>query len=268
MRYIRGFKFSDQLIKGPNIYPYNTMKTFASEIIVFDQITFLYGENGSGKSTLLNLLANHLNLPGAEIVKPYGSVANDYFQQYINESSVLMAEDDNGRLRTLPDNSRYIKSEDILYEVKKIQQEAIQKEGYLYERRQLGMTKEQIEEHKKSYQMKKQIDNHQFSQEKYSNGETALQVFEDYLQPQGVYLLDEPEASLSSEKQLELIDMIIHGSRFLEAQFIIASHSPLLLGGLEGTIYNLSKESLVMDQWKNLPIVQLYWDFFQKRMTP
>lgn len=266
MRYLRGFKFSDTLLPGPNIYPYNTLNSFASEMLIFDSVTFLYGDNGSGKSTLLNLLANQLNLAGKEQVSPYG-LGNDYFQRYLAESFVLFADDEFGQSLTLPENSRYIKSEDILYEIKKIQQEAIQREGYLYERKQLGMTKEQLRYHKNSPTMEKQIQNRIFSQEKYSNGETAFQVFQDYLQPNGLYLLDEPEVSLSPENQLLLIDLINQAARFHQVQFIIASHSPLLLGGVEGKIYHLKKEGLEIADWQELPIVQLYLNFFKQNYT-
>ncbi|KAF1303324.1 AAA family ATPase [Enterococcus saccharolyticus] len=262
MRYLRGLKLSDSILPGPNIYPYCVLNVYASEHLVFDTITFLYGDNGSGKSTILNLLASHLQLPGAEATRTLG---DDYWGRYLKESAVLLDEDDAGRRQKIPENSRYIKSEDILYEIKKIQQEAIQREGYLYERQQLGMTKEQIAAHKDSYAMKQQMARRTFAQEKYSNGETALQVFEDYIQPNGLYLLDEPEASLSPEKQLQLIQQLHHAARFLNVQFIIASHSPLLLGGLEGTIYSFDQEGIFMKQWNDLPVVQLYQDFFNNK---
>ena len=94
MRYLRAFKFSDTTLPGPNIYPYHCLNNKAAELLVFDTITMLYGDNGSGKSTFLNVLANQLQLAGAEKVIPYG-LGNDYFQRYLAESLVLMAEDDN-----------------------------------------------------------------------------------------------------------------------------------------------------------------------------
>src|SRR5699024_1515526 len=251
---------------GPNIYPYNILNKKASETIIFDGITLIYGENGSGKSTLLNLLANLLDLPGAEITLPYGGSANDYFSRYLSECLYFLEEDEAGRVLKIPENSHYIKSEDILYEVKKIQQEAVLREGYLYERRKLGMTKEQVAQFKDSYLMEKEIDKEKFAQEKYSNGQTALQVFEDYLQPEGLYLLDEPETSLSPFHQLKLAELITQCARFLNCQFIIASHSPLFLGALDGMIYDFGKEPLTVAKWQDLPIVRLYWDFFQKKM--
>lgn len=208
MRYLRGLKFSDTVLPGPNIYPYNILNEKASETIVFDGITLIYGENGSGKSTLLNLLANLFDLPGAEINLPYGGSAKDYFSQYLSECLYFLEEDEDGKVLKIPESSCYIKSEDILYEVKKIQQEAILREGYLYERRKLGMTKEQVAQLNDSYLMEKEMDKRKFAQEKYSNGQTALQVFEDYLQPDGLYLLDEPETSLSAAYQLKLAELI------------------------------------------------------------
>ena len=47
-----------------------------------------------------------------------------------------------------------------------------------------------------------------FAQEKYSNGETSLQYFEEYLKPNALYLLDEPEVSLSPENQVALAEEI------------------------------------------------------------
>lgn len=264
MRYIRTFKFSDKQVKNPNIYPYNSLRKFSGEVLLLDSITFLYGNNGSGKSTLLNLLATKLGLVGAEPPKVWGKT--DYFQQYLTESQVSFEFDEGtNQAYVLPPASRYLKSEDVLYEIKKIQQEAILREGYLYERKQLGMTKEQLRKHKDSFEMEKQIDKQLFAQEKYSNGQTAMQIYEDYIVPDGLYLLDEPEASLSPANQLKLVAHIQEAARYLNCQFIIASHSPLLLGSLESTIYDLDRSTLTECVWTELENVRIYQEFFAKR---
>ena len=59
------------------------------------------------------------------------------------------------------------------------------------------------------------------------------------MQPDALYLLDEPEVSLSPQNQARLADEIIKYARFLGCQFLIASHSPFLLGTLQGKIYDL-----------------------------
>lgn len=257
MRYIRGFKFSDETVANPNTYPYNVLKNKTSELLVFDTVTVLYGENGSGKSTVLNILANLLKMPGAEAVKSF-----DHWQDYLNESLLIFDEDEG----TMPMEMRYIKSEDVLYEIKKIQQEAILREGYTFDKRFLGMTKEEVEAHLQDHRRGggyDQIQRQLFAQEKYSNGQTSMQIFEDYLQPDSLILLDEPEISLSPENQLKLAQMINETAYRLNTQFVIATHSPLMLGTLEGTIYNLSRDSLRVDRWQDLPIVKFYLDFFK-----
>ena len=63
------------------------------------------------------------------------------------------------------------------------------------------MKKEQIEKLKNSDKMKKQMEFLKFAQEKYSNGETTLQILDDYVESDALYLLDEPEVSLSPVNQ-------------------------------------------------------------------
>lgn len=266
MRYLRCFKFSDETVKNPNLYPYNVFKNKTSEMLVFDTVTMVYGDNGSGKSSFLNLLAMMLELSGAEPPKVmYVSDERNFFNRYLKECLITFDCDENGReYKGVPANSRYIKSEDILYEIKKVQQEAVLQEGLGYERRRLGMTREELKRYTASIDYFKQLERHKFAQEKYSNGETALQVFEDYLVPDGLYLLDEPEVSLSPARQLELAGHINQCARLLGAQFIIATHSPLLLGSIEGTIYNFSSESLCLNKWTELPSVKVYADFFRE----
>ncbi len=75
----------------------------------------LYGNNGSGKSTVLNILANMLGIKGAEQYR-WGQM---YIDRFIEESSLQMACDERGYPHCVSENSRYIKSEDMLYEIKK-----------------------------------------------------------------------------------------------------------------------------------------------------
>lgn len=262
MRYIRSCELPTEGVLNPNIYPYNILKGKSGDTLIFDSITMLYGSNGSGKSTLLNLLATKLNIPGAETPKVWGTI--DYHDQYVNQMSISFEEDeDTGYLRIVPENSYYIKSEDVLYEIKKIQQEAILREGYQYHRKKLGQTKRQYQKKHTNDNEDKDLEKILFSQEKYSNGQTAMQVFQDYLMPDAIYFLDEPEVSLSPKNQLKLAEIITEAARFLNCQFIIATHSPFILGSLEGTIYNLDLPGLTTQHWQKLPEMKTYFDFFQ-----
>lgn len=112
--------------------------------------------------------------------------------------------------------------------------------------------------------MQQQIERILFAQEKYSNGETAMQVFEEYIVPGGLYLLDEPEASLSPKKQLELAAKITEAARFFDCQFLISTHSPLLLGGLEGTIYDMDQKNMLPKKWTELENIRVMAEFFSE----
>ena len=229
------------------------------------QITVFYGNNGSGKSTLLNIIANCLELKGKEYAtsNSYGIV--DYCGLFSTECSYSLGEDDLGRqFRSLPKNSRYIKSEDILYEIKKIQQRQVLSDGMEYDYVKRGMTISEAKKFLASKEGKKQEEYIMFSQEKYSNGETSLQYFEEYLQPDALYLLDEPEVSLSPANQVLLAEEINKMARLLQCQFIIATHSPFMLGTLIAKIYNLDTTEYDTAKWSDLDNVRYFYNFFKK----
>lgn len=263
MRYIRTCSLPQDDVKNPNLYPYNSLRSKLAETIIFDSITLFYGNNGSGKSTLLNLLADKLNIKGADKPRNFGK--KDYYEQYLNHLAITFEEDEEtGWSKIVPENSYYLKSEDVLYEVKKIQQEQVLREGYRYERKRLGLSKKQVMTKQSEEKTDRDIDKLLFAQEKYSNGQTAMQIFEDYLMPDGIYFLDEPEVSLSPKNQLILADIITYHTRFLNCQFVIATHSPFLLGKLEGTIYNLDLPGMQTSKWTTLPAMKEYYDFFSQ----
>ncbi len=262
MIYLRSFKLSSLSDRNPNAYPYNVLRKLTGEAIVFNRVTVLYGSNGSGKSTLLNLIANKLSITGAESYNPaYGK----YSLQYLAECSYDLEEQLDGGSCQIPADSLYLKSEDILYEIKKIQQEAILREGYVYQQAKLGYTKEQLDDLKRSQKLYQQIEIMKFANEKYSNGETSMQLFDKHLVPNALYLLDEPETSLSPVNQLKLAEEINNLARYFDCQFIIASHSPFMLGTLEAIIYNLDAPQLRVTQWTELEHVRMFYDFFQDR---
>ena len=233
--------------------------------LFFEPITVLYGSNASGKSTMLNIMANKLQIEGQEYAtnNRYGII--HYFTKFVDECSYTLGEDEDGRqIGRLPQRSRYIKSEDILYEIKKIQQEQILGDGYIYEHIRRGMNKEQIEQLKNSDKMRKQMEFLKFAQEKYSNGETTLQVLDDYIESDALYLLDEPEVSLSPANQTLLAEKINKMSRLLGCQFIISTHSPFMLGTLNAKIYNLDSRELEVTKWADLENVRYFYDFFER----
>jgi hypothetical protein len=97
----------------------------------------------------------------------------------------------------------------------------------------------------------------------YSNGENGFKYFTDSIQPGGLYLLDEPENSLSAEMQLELVQFIIGMARFYDCQFIMSTHSPFLLSIPYAKIYDMDNSPVSVCKWTDLPSVRIYYEFFK-----
>ena len=93
-----------------------------------------------------------------------------------------------------------------------------------------------------------------------SHGEAFLNFFQERLVPRGLYLMDEPEAALSPQRQLTLLamilDLVADG-----AQFIIATHSPLLLAVPGARIYSFDASPISVVSWDETDHVRLTRDF-------
>ncbi len=98
----------------------------------------------------------------------------------------------------------------------------------------------------------------------HSNGESAFIYFQEKIKENALYLLDEPENSLSPERQQELMKFIEESVRFFGCQFVIATHSPFLLSMKNAKIYDMDEETVDIKDWTELPNVRAYYDFFKK----
>ena len=79
-----------------------------------------------------------------------------------------------------------------------------------------------------------------------------------------LYLLDEPENSLSPAKQQELLKFLEDSARFFGCQFVIATHSPFLLSMRGAKIYDMDENPVDVKRWTELQNVREYYDFFKK----
>jgi predicted ATPase len=78
----------------------------------------------------------------------------------------------------------------------------------------------------------------------FSHGEAYLKIIEEKLENDGIYLLDEPEAALSPAKQLSLIYQINEHLKSNMSQFVIATHSPILMSIPNATIYEITENGM------------------------
>ena len=100
----------------------------------------------------------------------------------------------------------------------------------------------------------------------HSNGETALRIFAELLKDDGLYLLDEPENSLSPAKQRELAAFIEESARSFGCQFIIATHSVFFLSLRRAKVYDFDETPVDVKPWSALEGAKTYAAFFREHM--
>lgn len=223
-------------------------------------VTFLVGENGSGKSTLLEGVAAAAHLPtvGSEMVEDDPTLAA---QRQLGEALRLTW---NHRVR----RGFYLRAEDFFGFTKylsKLRSELLARVAQVeteYEGRSeyakglaRGPAMNSLAELERRYGLNLDANSH---------GQSFLKLFESRFVPDGLYLLDEPEAPLSPTSQLALLSMI-GGMIEDNAQFIIATHSPILLGFPGATIYSCDRAPLERVEYDDLDHVVITRDFLNAR---
>ena len=248
-----------------NQYPFRIFTDKKLEKIDFTNITILYGGNGSGKSTILNIIAEKLNAKGLNLT------GEEMFQTYVDYCKYETSLE-------IPDEIKIIKSDDVfdyIYNVKRInnrgfnQREALLKEYF-------ECKKTLIRDINDYQSIKNEVDAKRLGPSDFirgrmlnkdvleqSNGESALMYFISEIKDNGVYLLDEPENSMSASMQLKLTKFLEESARFFNCQFIIATHSPFILGMNGATIYDLDSVPVSTKNWWELENMKVYYNFFK-----
>ena len=98
-----------------------------------------------------------------------------------------------------------------------------------------------------------------------SHGQSIMSYFRSRYQIKGIYLLDEPETALSPRSQLELLEIITNNSNSGHAQFIIATHSPILLACENARIYSFDNETVSTIEYEQTEHYKVYRDFLLNR---
>lgn len=196
-------------------------------------ITVFVGENGSGKSTLLKALAIKLNLPAIgssdlesddtlNEIKDFGESIKTSRTNKAYRGFFFRAEDYFGFVKRLKNLDRELKGDIVDFE-KRLSGTGL--------KLAVGAVHGQKEALLRRYGDLTQV----------SHGEGFLKVLQGRLQPEGIYLIDEPEAALSPQRQLALFSLIKNLAENNNCQFIIATHSPILMTLPNATIFQFSE---------------------------
>ncbi|MBK9709514.1 MAG: AAA family ATPase [Acidobacteria bacterium] len=231
-------------------FPFNipVIRDF-DELELVSPVTYFVGENGSGKSTLLEGIASGLNLP---------AVGNEDIER---DATLAHARKLGKQLKFKWTHKThkgfFLRAEDFFNFSRRLQ--AMTKElgeiaeGFEseYTGYALGLAKGSVLAQRRAL-----VEKYGENPDANSHGESFLKLFQARFVPGGLYLLDEPEAPLSPQRQLALLamikDMVDDG-----AQFIIASHSPILMAYPGAVIYSFDEHPIKQVEYDDVEHVSL-----------
>ena len=98
-----------------------------------------------------------------------------------------------------------------------------------------------------------------------SHGQSLMSFFKNRYKLEGLYLLDEPETALSPSSQLELLQLLSENAKAGHAQFIVVTHSPIILACEEATIYSFDKMPVAEIEYEDTEHYRIYRDFLNHR---
>jgi predicted ATPase len=208
----------------------------ARDIRVDERVTIFVGDNGSGKSTLLESIAYSIGLPligglmgtsagfeAARAIKPYLKL--DWGRETL-KGFFFRAEDFSDFIGAVDRQRSKIDME--LHELKGQVNDSI-----------LRQMSDNM-----NYALRQTQKQYGGDLQAFSHGEAYLTILQTRITEKGVFLLDEPEAALSPVKQLALIAFILEVLKNNNTQFIIATHSPILMGIPGALLYEIREEEM------------------------
>lgn len=219
--------FKKENIDNFDLYPFNLPFFKTTDKLQFHpQVTYFVGENGTGKSSLIEAIAI---LSG---FNPEGGSANFNFNTRASHSEL------HHYLRTSRGVNRH-------------------KDGYFLRSESFYNVATEIENIGdgilNSYGDK--------SLHEQSHGESFWTLFCDRFFGNGFYILDEPEAALSPTRQMAML-LRIHELVQQNSQFIIATHSPILIAYPNAIIYEFSDRGIEVKTYQETELFNVYKDFF------
>lgn len=242
---------------NPNKYPFNIPLFMYLDTLEFKTpVTIFVGENGTGKSTLVEGIA-----AGVDSIN-IGEDSIDY------DNSMKAARELSRNLKLIWNiktrRGFFLRAEDFISYTKKIanlkndlEEQLIEIEDKYDDRSDYAKNLAKMPYKSSLYEIRAK---HGEGLETKSHGESFLELFKSRFVPNGLYILDEPETPLSPMKQLALISMIKDMVRE-NAQFIIATHSPILMAIPEATIISFDEYPIREVDYYDLEHVNLTKDF-------
>jgi predicted ATPase len=280
MIYLKAFKFPNDDMEFnffmsimrtcyDSFYPFKVLSKNGFEKIDFEPVTIFYGGNGSGKTTALNVIAEKTGIKRDSIYNK-----SNFFGDYVNICDMKI------HGHSIPEHSCIITSDDVfdyLLNIRNLNEGIDLKREELFDEYLDSKYSEFQLKSLDDYEHLKKVNTARSKSQscfvrnelmnnvrEYSNGESAFRYFTEKIGENGLYLLDEPENSLSPKRQMELVRFIEDSARFMGCQFLISTHSPFLLSMHGAKIYDLDEKPVDVKPWTELENVRIFYEFFKK----
>ena len=221
-------------------------------------VTFLVGENGCGKSTLLEAIACAANsiTVGSEPVASDPSLA----------AMRSLAKDFRLSWSAKTRRGFFMRSEDFFGFARKMAQTRQELQDDLEQTRREYANRSETAKQFAQLSYRNELDAMQRSYgddlDAHSHGESFLKLFEARFVPGGLYLLDEPEAPLSPLRQLSFL-VLIRQMIAQQAQFIIATHSPILMAFPDAVIFHIDGGKMRQTAYEDVEHVHITRTFLE-----
>lgn len=225
-------------------FPFNIPAVkFARHIQLDKKVTIFVGDNGSGKSTLLESIAYYVKIPliGGHIESSASFAAAKLLQGYIGIT--WRRQTSKGFFFRAEDFSDFVNA--VERQQSRIRSQLSELEGKVDDSIIERMTESMnhaLHSTRKTYGADMQA---------FSHGEAYLTILQTRIGDKGIFLLDEPEAALSPIKQLSLIAFILEVLKNGNVQFIIATHSPILMGIPGAKLYEIREDGMHETNYKD-----------------
>lgn len=232
--------------KGKTGFPFH-LPLFNQEIYFDAPITILIGDNGCGKSTFLDILRVKLNL--------FKIGQKELHYTDIDFKATYHLHKPKGYYFSSEDFTTYINE---LEREKKWSKEAIKEIDETYKNRsELAKSLAKMPHGRTLHEIEHLHDRNLYES---SHGEAYLSFFKSRMRPGQLILLDEPETPLSFQNQLALLYLLKQGVEE-GSQFIIATHSPVIMAYPSSSIYQLSEEGLIKTSYERIEQVETLRQF-------
>lgn len=237
-------------------YPFTPLVVNTPEFNFNSPVTIICGDNGCGKTTFAKILATACKC----VCVSYEKTTQAAFTSNVDCFSVAR--------KMLPKRSFYFSAEEFVQFVRDVEERKQDAEAAIAEIEADETMSDYAKKLAKSPHLETLLGFEDFygaNLSEVSHGQGFLTFFDKRLKNDGFYVIDEPEAALTSENQFLLAARINQAAKSRNCQFVICTHSPVIAAIPDAEIFEVADDRLVKTEWENLSNVSFMSMFFKNK---